>query len=204
MVYETTKEQILCGDLPGGVLLSENEVARRLRVSRTPTREAFVRLAAEGLLRLQPRRGAVVVPVPMTEALDVLEVREALEVTAVRRLARRPDRVGLLEPARLELAVQRAHVESLDLAGFAASDHRFHRAIVDASGNAIASQLYATLGDRHRRMTTQALGVDLHRLGDLRLQHEGLLSRAEAADADRFAVDLRTHFETTHRVLLGL
>ncbi|MDE3207069.1 MAG: GntR family transcriptional regulator [Acidobacteriota bacterium] len=201
-VYEETKEQILSGELPGGTLLSENEVARRLQVSRTPAREAFVRLEAEGLLSLQPRRGAVVVPVPINEAVDVLEVREALEVGAVRRLARRPDRSRLLASAHAELQAQRVHVKARDLEAFAVSDHAFHRAIVDAGGNAVASHFYATLGDRQRRMTAQAIGADLHLLGDLRTQHQGLLRRAEAGQVDSFASELRTHFEVTHRVLL--
>ncbi len=201
-VYEETKEQILSGELPGGTLLSENEVARRLQVSRTPAREAFVRLEAEGLLSLQPRRGAVVVPVPVTEAVDVLEVREALEVGAVRRLARRAERSRLLASAHAELQAQGVHVKARDLEAFAVSDHAFHRAIVDAAGNAVASYLYATLGDRQRRMTAQAIGADLHRLGDLRTQHQGLLRRAEAGQVDSFASELRAHFEVTHRVLL--
>lgn len=202
LVYETTKEQILSGELPGGTLLSENDVARRLRVSRTPAREAFVRLESEGLLSLKPRRGAVVVPVPLNEAVEVLEVREALEVAAVRRLSRRADRGRLLGTARDELVAQRSHVEAEDLERFARSDHRFHRAIVDAAGNAVASQLYATLGDRQRRMTAQAIGADLHRLGRLRNQHESLLGRAEAGEPDSFATELRVHFQETHRVLL--
>jgi DNA-binding GntR family transcriptional regulator len=203
IVYETTKEQILSGDLPGGTLLSENGVARRLHVSRTPAREAFVRLESEGLLTLQARRGAVVVPVPLGEAVDVLEVRQALEVAAVQRLVRRRDRSDLLDPAAAELAHQAAHTAATDLAAFAMSDHRFHRAIVDAAGNAVASRLYATLGDRHRRMTAHAVGTDLDRLVDLLEDHRGLLERATTGDADGFAALLRTHLEATHRVMLG-
>mgnify|MGYP001027199435 FL=1 len=62
--YQTTKDQILSGVVRGGQLLSEVEVAASLGVSRTPVHEAFLRLAAEDLLELLPRRGAVVVPVP--------------------------------------------------------------------------------------------------------------------------------------------
>lgn len=202
-VYDITKEQILSGDLPGGTLLSENEVARRLQVSRTPTREAFVRLEAEGLLNLQPRRGAVVIPVPLTEAIDVLEVREALEVAAVRRLARRADRVAVLVGAHQELIEQAGHATGGDLHAFAMSDHRFHRHIVDAAGNSVASRLYATLGDRHRRMTAGAVGTELHRLAQLLDQHRALLQRVEEGEVERFAAALREHFETTHRVLVG-
>jgi DNA-binding GntR family transcriptional regulator len=69
----------------GGRLLSELEVAAQLGVSRTPVHEAFLRLAAEDLLDPLPRRGAVVVPVPPREATDLLEMRIAIEASAVRR-----------------------------------------------------------------------------------------------------------------------
>ena len=61
--YAYVKERILEGAYPGGELLSEGEVAEALEVSRTPVREAFLLLEAEGLMRLYPKRGALVVPV---------------------------------------------------------------------------------------------------------------------------------------------
>ncbi|MFD0473521.1 GntR family transcriptional regulator [Nonomuraea thailandensis] len=86
--YAVTKELILSGELPGGSLISEGEIAERVRVSRTPVREAFLRLESEELLALHPKRGAVVVPVPPGEAADVLELRLALERSAAERIAR--------------------------------------------------------------------------------------------------------------------
>lgn len=202
-VYATTKEQILSGQLTGGSLLSEVEVARRLKVSRTPAREAFVRLEAEGLLSLLPRRGAIVTPMTPSDMVDLLEVREALEVAAVRRLAGRADRLSRLVAARAELDDQAAHAATLDLPAFALSDQRFHLAVVDAAGNPLASRLYASLGDRQRQMTAGAVGSDLDRLAELLGDHHGLLASAEAGDTGGFATAIRRHFETTHRVLLG-
>ena len=202
-VYDTTKEQILSGQVAGGSLLSEVEVARQLRVSRTPAREAFVRLQAEGLLTLLPRRGAVVTPLTPGDMVDLLEVRESLEVSAVRRLARHPERLARLAAARAELDDQAAHAATLDLAAFALSDQRFHLAVVEAAGNCLASRLYAILGDRQRQMTAGAVASDLRRLAELLGQHRGLLYAAEDGDADGFAAALRRHFESTHRVLLG-
>ena len=57
------KQQILGGGYPGGALISEGEVSAAVGVSRTPVREAFLRLEVEGLLRLYPKRGALVTPV---------------------------------------------------------------------------------------------------------------------------------------------
>lgn len=61
--YRFTKAGILDGTLPAGELISEGQVARPLQLSRTPVREAFLQLQAEGLLKLFPKRGALVVPV---------------------------------------------------------------------------------------------------------------------------------------------
>src|SRR3954451_17816263 len=85
--YDLIRLEILEGQMPGRLLLSEVEVAARLGVSRTPVHEAFLKLEAEGWLELSPRRGAVVVPIRPGEAADVLETGHALEVTPARRMA---------------------------------------------------------------------------------------------------------------------
>ena len=77
--YRHVKSRVLDGSLPGGSMTSEGEIAEQLGVSRTPVREAFLRLEAEGLLRLYPKRGALVVPVAPGEADDVLAARLLVE-----------------------------------------------------------------------------------------------------------------------------
>src|ERR1700743_28677 len=105
--YVATKDLSLAAGLSAGALLSEGEIAARLALSRTPVREAFLRLENEELLRLIPKRGAVVVPVPPTEAADVLDVRLALETASARRL-RDPEReiAGLLADLEQLIGVQ--------------------------------------------------------------------------------------------------
>ena len=73
--YRHTKARILDGSLPGGDLITEGQVADTLAMSRTPVREAFLRLEAEGLLRLFPKRGALVVAVSPHEVEAVLDLR---------------------------------------------------------------------------------------------------------------------------------
>jgi DNA-binding GntR family transcriptional regulator len=77
--YDYVKERLLDGRFPGGTLLSENELAQRLGVSRTPVRQAFVQLEAEQLLELYPKRGALVVPVSVGEVDAVMETRMLVE-----------------------------------------------------------------------------------------------------------------------------
>jgi DNA-binding GntR family transcriptional regulator len=202
--YLTTKERILTGELPGGTLLSEVDIAEQLAVSRTPVHEAFLRLEGEELLRLIPRRGAVVIPVPPGEAVDVLEVRAALETAAVQRLAAAG---GDLSDLLTRLAdATRAQAElgaARDIAGFARSDAEFHRAIVTASGNAIADRFYATLGDRQRRMTIGAISARPERIEALVREHQGLAERIAERDPDGFARALGRHLDATHNFLLG-
>src|SRR4051812_50188386 len=84
--YRDTKARILDGSLPGGDLITEGQVADALAMSRTPVREAFLRLEAEGLLRLFPKRGALVVAVSPAEVEAVLEARELVEGHALAKL----------------------------------------------------------------------------------------------------------------------
>ena len=81
------REQILEGRWPGRALLSENEVAEELGMSRTPVRAAFGQLEAEGYLKLYPKRGAIVVPVSPREAEEVIETRWVIERHAIEQAA---------------------------------------------------------------------------------------------------------------------
>src|ERR671931_1935108 len=86
-VYAYVKQRLLDGTFAGGALLSENELSQQLGLSRTPVRQAFVQLEAEGLLELYPKRGALVVPVAASEIEDVFEARLLVEEHCARRAA---------------------------------------------------------------------------------------------------------------------
>src|SRR3954465_7543858 len=149
--YAYVKERLLDGTFPGGALLSENELSQQLGLSRTPVRQAFVQLEAEGLLELYPKRGALVVPVAASEIEDVFEARLLVEEHCARRAA------SAGAPLAAQLAEEIADQERAIASGeptsdFARSDRRFHRAIVGAAGNAILTRLYDALRDRQHRI----------------------------------------------------
>ena len=114
------KNQVLTGAFPGGELISEGEVAAALGMSRTPVREAFLRLEAEGLLRLYPQRGALVVPVSSEEARAVIEARRVLEQFAASKVIGRGPAAWATVFDRLsgELQRQRDAVVEHDWPGF--------------------------------------------------------------------------------------
>ncbi|MES1169097.1 MAG: GntR family transcriptional regulator, partial [Leifsonia sp.] len=177
LAYATTKRLILSGTAPGGALLSEAQVGAELGVSRTPVHEAFLRLAAEGLLTLETRRGAVVTPMPPREAQNVLDLREAIEASAARRVldAGGPDDalVAALDDA---LAEQRAAIAADDVERFVEADQWFHAAIVEASGNDLAVHFFGMLRDRQQRIRHQLFRVRPGTLGDSLADHEALFA----------------------------
>src|SRR5262245_5406294 len=84
-VYQHVKRAILEQIHAGGALLTEVEIATAVGVSRTPVREALLRLQSEGLVTLYPKRGALVLPISAAEIEDVIEARQLVEVHAAAR-----------------------------------------------------------------------------------------------------------------------
>jgi DNA-binding GntR family transcriptional regulator len=183
--YDYVKERLLDGRFPGGTLLSENELAHRLGVSRTPVRQAFVQLEAEELLELYPKRGALVVPISPREADDVLEARLLLEVHTARRAAQEAGS-GLGEALRATLTDQE---EALAVGGrgFAWADRRFHRAIVAAAGNPLLVRQYDALRDRHQRIAAATIARDPTLIARFIAEHREIAAAIGRRDADAAA-----------------
>lgn len=182
--YQSLKRLILDGELPAGAQVLELEAAAQLGMSRTPVREAMVRLEHEGIVEIRPRHGMRVLPVAATDMRDIYAVLTALEASAAEEVARRG-----LPPT--ELAVLRAAVAEMDAAlaaddlrRWAAADECFHASLVAACGNRRLSGLVAQLHDQaHRaRMLTLHLRpkpVDSNR------DHAALVEAIAARDAER-------------------
>ncbi len=180
--YEHVKRGILDREYDSGDLVTEGEVAARLGISRTPVREALLRLDAEGLIRLYPKRGALVLPVSGQDVHDVFETRELVEgFAAARAWKHREELVVRLD----ELTGQmRRGYEQGDPVALMTADRAFHAAIVDAGGNRILTSLYESLRDRQMRMGVAALRVSPDRLAAAVEQHTALVEVLRAADGD--------------------
>ncbi len=200
--YREVKERILTGVLPGGELISEGEVASDLGMSRTPVREAFLRLETEGWMRLYPKRGALVVPIPVAEAEHVAHARYVVEVAAVRAVAVR-DRTALIAALRASPDRQRADAEAGDRERFALEDTDFHRTYVVAADNPLLAGFYDSLRERQRRMNSLALHRGATDMAAIIEQHAELADLIEAGDADGFATALVAHLSTVHRLSLS-
>lgn len=198
-VYESLREDILTNRLPPGTPLQEAAIARALEVSRGPVREALRRLAAEGLVDLIPRRGAVVSSLSREEFLDAYRVREALEVLAIRLATPRLTEEDLQELERLhEAMVQAAAANDVD--AFFAANAAFHELFVDRSGNLILQDYYYPLVDQMRRYRLRSVSL---RGGLLRScdEHRAILDALRRRDAEAAAQLLSEHIRVPQRIL---
>jgi DNA-binding GntR family transcriptional regulator len=140
-VTRALRGAILAGELTPGTRLSVPELARQLNVSRTPAREALMRLEHEGLVSVTPRRGAVVLNAQTQDLEEIFQFREALEGMAA-RLATRKITDHELDQLREEFRAHTDAVHAHDLGEHVAHDRRFHEIIAQVSGNRrIAAEL---------------------------------------------------------------
>ena len=200
--HNYVKRQVLTGAFPGGELISEGEVAAALGMSRTPVREAFLRLEAEGLLRLYPQRGALVVPVSSEEARAVIEARLVLEQFAARKVIGRGTAVRAAVSERLsaELQRQRDAVAQSDWEEFSDADRAFHDVTLQESGNAIVAGFYSSLRDRQMRMNRE-LVMHEERITTILDEHRVIAEAVRDGDLQRTDEALRMHLASTMRTL---
>jgi DNA-binding GntR family transcriptional regulator len=151
------RRQILDVRLPPGAPIVEAAIAQRFGASRTPVREALLRLADEGLVDIRPQRGTYVARLVLSRIAEALFVREAVECAVLARLASRPDHAAL---ARRLGAIVDGHEAALDArddaAGFAA-DERFHRELVQAAGLPGVWDVVARAREMHQRIRAIAV-----------------------------------------------
>ncbi|WP_431837300.1 GntR family transcriptional regulator [Cellulomonas sp. Y8] len=199
VAYRHVKDALLSGRLPAGEMVSEGDVAAELAMSRTPVREAFLRLSTEGWLRLFPKRGALVVPAAPGEAEAVVEARLLLESHAVDVVVRSAaSRDALAAELRGLVARQWEAVAAGDLETYAEHDAAFHLAVVAAGGNDLLTGVSVTLRERQRRMVALSVGAAGERAPGFVEGHEALVAAIEAGDAAAFRDRLREHLHGAH------
>ncbi|MEE8275784.1 MAG: GntR family transcriptional regulator, partial [Alphaproteobacteria bacterium] len=131
---EEIRARIVRGDFELGAPLSENTLAAELGVSKTPVREALLHLKSEGLVSIQPQRGSFVFNMSSAEVLELGELRETLELAALRLAADRDAR-GLADELRAIVANMRLALDRNDVISYRTLDADLHRAFFEHAGN---------------------------------------------------------------------
>lgn len=138
------ERMILSGELAPGAKLTEMALATRLGISRGPLREAFRMLEEAGLVRTEKNRGVFVRDIPIDEAVEIFDLRAAMEELVGRRLAESMTPAQLKEVRGMVDAMERA-VKANDARGYHLLNLRFHERLVEMAGNRKLSAIYRKL-----------------------------------------------------------
>jgi DNA-binding GntR family transcriptional regulator len=180
-VANVLRERIARGELAPGSRVVELEVSRELGVSRSPVREALLKLTEEGLVTTLPYRGAIVAPLQRERLTELLEFRLALEHFALDRLVQRADAHALVA-LRKHVRAMREALSDGDRQRAIDEDLVMHRAIVAMAGNALLERAYDGVLAQIR-LYIDVTSARYERAEDLANEHDALLAAIERRDA---------------------
>jgi len=188
-IYVGLRQRIIRSELPPGTALSEAEIARRFSISRQPVREAFIKLAEEGLLEVRPQRGTFVRKISKTAVMDARFVREAIEANIVREVAAQSN-AQLVARLRKQLVAQRA-VPAGELCDFMRLDEEFHWTLADAAGRLYGWKVIEDVKLQMDRV--RYLSLRRFPQGKLIRQHAAIVDAIESASPDEAERKMREH-----------
>lgn len=195
--YQALKTAIRDDVLPAGYQGSEQEIAGKLHMSRTPVHEAIIRLQSEGLVKVLSKRGVLVCTVSLDDLREIYDVIIACESMAAERLASLPEaerkvKAGALDA--LNATMKAALQDGRDLLAWAKADDEFHRLLVASCGNGRIARVAETIMDQSHRARMLSLKLRPLPFGSVK-DHQQIIN------AIRQGQEVRAHsFARAHRV----
>ncbi len=199
-IAEALRDAIIAGTLEPGSRVNESEIAARYRISRSPVREALRLLQQEGLVAMEPRRGAFVKRLTPQEVVDVYDVKSMLEGRATALATRRMAAADLERLAACVARMER-EVAAGDMTAYAESTRQFHEVIVRGSGNATLASIYQGLERKIHWLRT----LSLSRPGRVEVSladHRAILDAMRRRDAAHAEAIAHAHIEQASQDLL--
>ncbi|HEY9536837.1 MAG TPA: GntR family transcriptional regulator [Kiloniellaceae bacterium] len=196
------RNAIVTMQIKPGEMLSEQEIADRLNVSRSPVREAFIKLGEAGLVRILPQRGTLVVKISQHSVEDARFIREAVECAVAREAAKIRDPVAL---GRLtdSLTRQRRAARAKDVQGFFSLDEEFHQSLAEAAGRPAAWRAVEDAKPQMDRVRYLSM-EDATPLAVLVRQHAAIVAAVNDGDGTAAETAMRVHLREILRSLPAL
>lgn len=198
LAYNSIKEYILDGRLNEDSRLTEEFLSSQLGISKSPIREALNRLESEGLVRIEPRKGAYLRRPSSQEVTELYDLREALETHVVRTAKLTPAMLGELQQS---LKRQRSFLKANDRKYYIEEDVHFHAQLAQATGNShlcsvlenIQNQIWLSHRNSYDLSSAKAPGF-----------HESIVEALATNDKERAEREMRDHIRMVKRCLLEL
>ena len=200
-VYERLRTAIMRGDLPDGTELKQAPLAAQLGVSRVPVREALRRLQAEQLVVANPFQRFVVMRLTPAQVMELLDVRELLEVFVLTSSLQSPELPQRIENAKRAAARVAAQPPSERLLE---ADREFHRIL---NGYTLGAALIDDIRERIHRYIHSAWTRDTSELlqherrDEILQEHQALIDALESGDADKIHDVVQEHINGTRRLI---
>ena len=194
------REMIIEGDLPQGTRLNERSLCDRLQVSRTPLREAFRLLAADGLVQIQPNRGAQVVALSENDIRESFEVMGALEALSGELACQRISDAEIAEITALTFEMQACHARQ-DLHAYYQVNRQIHDRINAAGHNQLLAQVYSTINLRLQNLRFRS-NLNRDKWDKAMREHLAMVEALTARDGARMAEIMRTHLRRKGEAVL--
>jgi DNA-binding GntR family transcriptional regulator len=201
--YEQIRRRILDNAWPPGHRALEREVAVELGMSRTPVREALMRLQNEGLVEVIPRHGVRVLPVSGVDMQEIYEILTALECMAAELLAARKPSGEELAPLVDAIDAMSKALQADDLDAWGAADERFHQHLVDLAGNRHLQATVLNHWDRTHRARMFSLRLRPKPVNSTK-EHMQMVERLRAGDGEGAARVTRAHRERARHELVAI
>lgn len=191
-VHDYLKNLILDLVIPPDTIVTEMQVVAATGLSRTPVREALLRLHEERLVELIPRGGALVPRITARQVRELYETRLLHEMHAVEAICRH----RICTETRLFPLVEqqeRLEAEQAEVPALIRVDRLFHSAIVSAAGNTVLSTVYDSLGDHQQRIGVLSFSLDRSRSPQANVQHRELATALREYDLEKAGAALSDH-----------
>ena len=206
--YSGIIELVLHHELRPGERTSVNLLAERLNLGRTPVKEAITRLQTEGLLSVSERSGTTVNQIESEQAEQLFALRQVLEDFAAEGAVRNATREQIARVKELAHEMRRQSLDRSDVirsaAGFVTSNVEFHAIIVAATGNRFLLRLYSQIQMQLQIVTYLVRsGFDPKAAERRQNEHDAIVKALADRDVKRLKAALRSHSQTTARVILA-
>jgi len=198
--YQAIKDKVIKCEILPGEDISENDIAREIGISRTPVREALMRLEHEKFITIYPRKGIVVSNISIDIINDIFQIRQIVEPQILYEAAKNLPLNWLKEMRR---KFETARDDEVDFRALVELDKEFHKYIINASGNAYLQRLMENIYDQNQRIRVIS-SRDKARLHISNSEHVCLIDAILDNDLERAVKKLREHLDNARASALKL
>jgi DNA-binding GntR family transcriptional regulator len=200
LAYRRFKQALVTLSYKPGEYLNTAQVMSEMDMGRTPINQAIHRLANEGLLQVIPRKGVMVAPLSMDDALELIEVRLANEMLCMRLASKRITAPQIAELTELNQQIEAAS-QQRDRVKMMTLDHQFHQQLAQIAGNNMLADILSVLHARAQRFWASTLSREGH-MREVIEEHQAIIAALAAQDDDAAANAAQAHILSFRSALL--